>query len=135
VLADECNGFYCAGGQPESIYYEENTLVLNVLFKNEGSARHFRITLEKKALNFGFVSSVSVSESYEEVVLPTRAKEIRATHYVHGESHSPQHSLAMSDYASEVDDEDDEVTACDASDAYHILQMSENPYHLFLSCK
>jgi hypothetical protein len=132
VLADECNGFYCAGGEPESIYYEENTLVLNVLFKSEDDARRFRSTLERRALNFCIISSVTVSESYEEVVLPTRAREIHATHYVHGESDSPQHSLAMSDYKSQVDEDDDEVTVCDASDAYHTLQMIENPNHPFL---
>lgn len=78
MLADDCNGFYCAGGEPESIYYEENTLVLNVLFKSEDDARRFRSALERRALNFCIISSVTVSESYEEVVLPTRAREIHA---------------------------------------------------------
>eukprot|EP01039_Chlorochromonas_danica_P001723 gene1723-1882_t len=112
VLADDCNGFYCAGGEPESIYYEENTLVLNVLFKSEDDARRFRSALERRALNFCIISSVTVSESYEEVVLPT----------------------PVSDYKSQADEDedDDEVTVCDASDAYHTLQMIENPNHPFL---
>lgn len=132
MLADECNGFYCSGGEPESIYYEESTLVLNVLFKSKDDARRFRSTLERRALNFCIISSVTVADKYEEVVLPAEANEIHATHYVHGESDSPQHSLAVSDYKSQVDEGDDEVTVCDASDAYHTLQMIENPNHPFL---
>ena len=100
VLADESFGFYCAGGEPESIYYEEKTLVLNVLFKSEVDARRFRSLLQRRALQFCIISSVTVSESYEEVVLPTRAREIYATNYVHGESNSPEHSLVLSDYKS-----------------------------------
>eukprot|EP00981_Chlorochromonas_danica_P003125 scaffold622_cov174-Ochromonas_danica.AAC.1 len=116
VLADDCNGFYCAGGEPESIYYEENTLVLNVLFKSEDDARRFRSALERRALNFCIISSVTVSESYEEVVLPTRAREIHATHYVHGESDSPQHSLAVSDYKSQADEDED----------HHLCHLASN---------
>jgi hypothetical protein len=132
VLADECNGFYCAGGEPESIYYDGNTLVLNVLFESTQNARRFRSALERKALWFRIISSVTVSENYEEVVLPARASEIRAIHYVHGESDSPQHSLAVSDYKSQADEDDDEVTVCDANDAYHSLQMIEDPNHPLL---
>jgi len=132
VLADDCYGFYCAGGEPESIYYEEKTLVLNVLFKSEVDARRFRSLLQRRALQFCIISSVTVSESYEEVVLPTRAREIYAANYVHGESNSPEHSLVLSDYKSQADEDNDEVTVCDASDAYHTLQMIENPNHPFL---
>lgn len=96
------------------------------------NARLFRFSLERKALAFYIMSSLTVSESYDEVVLPTRAREIRTTHYVHGESDSPQHSLAVSDYKSQADEDDDVVTVCDASDAYHTLQMIENPNHPFL---
>jgi hypothetical protein len=78
------------------------------------------------------MSSVTVSDKYEEVVLQKEAIEIRATHYVHGDSDSPQHSLAVSDYRSQVDEDEDAVTVCDASDAYHTLQMIENPNHPFL---
>jgi len=79
VLADESFGFYCAGGEPESIYYEDSTLILNILFKSEDNARLFRSSLERKALAFYIMSSLTVFESYDEVVLPTRAREIRTT--------------------------------------------------------
>jgi hypothetical protein len=61
---------------------------------------------------------VFVSETYEEVVFQARAKEIHATHYVHGDSDSPQYFLAVSDYKSHADEDEDEITVCDASDAY-----------------
>lgn len=132
MLADNCNGSYCPGGELEDIYYEENTLVLAILFESTQDARRFRSTLERRALYFCITRSVSVSEAYEEVVLPARAKEIHAIHYSHGDSDSPQHSLGASDYKSQVDEDDDEVTVCDANDAYHTLQMIENPNRPFL---
>jgi hypothetical protein len=132
ALADTCNGYYCAGGESESIYYDEDTLVLNVLFLSKIDARRFRSSLQRKAMNFSILSSLTVADKYEEVVLQAEAEEIDASHYVHGESDSPQHSLVASDYLSQIAEDDDEITVCDASDAYHTLQMIENPNHPFL---
>ena len=61
-----------------------------------------------------------------------KAREIRATHYVHGDSDSPNHSLAQSDYKSQADDESEMMSIADASDAYHTLQMIEDPNHPIL---
>lgn len=108
VLADNCNGFYCEGGESESIYYDGNTLVLAILFKSKDDARRFRSALERRAMSFTIISSVTVSDKYEEVILQAEANEVRATHYVHGESDSPQHSLAVSDYESPADEDEDE---------------------------
>jgi hypothetical protein len=131
VLADDCNGFYF-GDESTTIYYENDDLSLAVLFKTKDEARKFRSTLEKRAFSFCIISSVLVNEVYEEVVLLSEAKEIRATHYVHGDSESPNHSLALSDYKSQADDESDAMSIADASDAYHTLQMIEDPNHPIL---
>lgn len=131
ALADECNGFYCSGGEPESIYYNDNTLVLAILFESTQDARHFRRELQRRAQIFHIVSLVTVGESYDEVILEAEAKEIRALHYHHGESGSPEHSLSVSDYKSQ-DAEESVISVVDADDAYRTLQMIEDPNHPFL---
>jgi hypothetical protein len=131
VFADDCNGFYFCD-EKATIYYENNDLCLAVLFKSQDEARKFRITLEKRAVSFCIISSVTVSETYEKVVLQAKAREIRATHYVHGDSDSPNHSLAQSDYKSQADDASDVMSIADASDAYHTLQMIEDSNHPIL---
>ena len=89
-------------------------------------------TLEKRAFSFCIISSVSVSETYEEVVLTAKAREIRATHYVHGDSDSPNYLLAQSDYMSQADDESEMMSIAVATDAYHTLEMIEDPNHPIL---
>ena len=130
ALADECNGFYCSGGEPESIYYNDDTLVLAILFPSTQDARNFRRELQRRAFIFHIVSSVTVSESHEEVILEAEAKEIHAVHYLHGDSGSPQHSLSISDYRSQ-DAEESVISVVDADDAYRTLQMIEDPQHPF----
>jgi hypothetical protein len=78
--------------------------------------------------------SLEVNQEFADRILRTwaEAKEIRATHYVHGDSESPNHSLALSDYKSQADDESDAMSIADASDAYHTLQMIEDPNHPIL---
>jgi hypothetical protein len=88
--------------------------------------------LEKRAFSFCIISSVSVSETFEEVVLTAKAREIRATHYVHGDSDSPNYLLAQSDYMSQADDEFEMMSIADATDAYHTLEMIEDPNHPIL---
>ncbi len=68
VLADDCNGFYF-GDEKTTIYCENGDLLLSILFERQVEARKFRSTLEKRAFSFCIISSVSVSETYEEVVL------------------------------------------------------------------
>ena len=64
------------------------------------------------------------------VFLSSEAAEIRAKHYQHGDSESPPHTLALSDYKSQPNEE--EVSVCNAPDGYQKLQMIEDANHLFL---
>jgi hypothetical protein len=131
VLADDCNGYYF-GDRKTSIYYEGDDLVLNILFKTEEDARKFRATLQKKSFAFSITSCVTVCEAYEKVVLHSKANEIRAVHYVHGDSDSPPHSLTQSDFKSQDDDPSEVVSIADAEDAYRICQMIEDPNNIIL---
>lgn len=125
ALADECNGFYCSGGEPESIYYNDDTLVLAILFESTQDARHFRRDLHRRAHIFHIVSSVIVSESYDEVILEAEAKEIRTEHYHHFDSGSPEYTLSQGA-------EESVISVVDADEAYHTLQMIEDPQHVVL---
>lgn len=106
--------------------------MLNILFETSADARKFRATLQKKSFEFSITSCVTVCEAYEEVVLQSKANEIRAVHYVHGDSDSPPHSLTLSDFKSQDDDASEVVSVADADDAYRVCQMIEDPNHIIL---
>jgi hypothetical protein len=61
---------------------KENTLVRMFFIKSKDDARHFRSTLDRRALIFLTINSLTVADKYEELVLSAEANEIHATHYV-----------------------------------------------------
>ncbi len=129
-LADECKGRYDADAM-RTIYYDGDSLVLSILFESRRDAHDFVSALQRRSLGFSLISSVNILSEEEEVHMIERPNWIRATHYVHGDSDSPMHSLASTDYRSAVDDEEDLVLG-DMDDAYTQLQMIEKPNHPLL---
>ncbi|KAJ1397652.1 hypothetical protein B484DRAFT_438561, partial [Ochromonadaceae sp. CCMP2298] len=130
-LADECKGLYDADAK-KTIYYEGDALVLSLLFEKRRDAHDFVSALERRALGFSLISLVTIDSEEEEVHPIERPSWIRATHYVHGDSDPPLHSLATSDYRSAVGDDEEDLVLGDINDAYQQLQMIEKPNHPLL---
>jgi hypothetical protein len=123
---------YSEEGESTSIFYRGDDLQLAILFKSKENAHSFRFDLQQKCFNFQ-ISRVTVAEKYDVVFLSSEPVEIRAEHYKHGDSESPPHTLALSDYKSQPNEE--EVSVCNAPDGYHKLQMIEDPNNLILHGK
>lgn len=116
----------------KTIYYEGDDLLLSILFENKRDIRDFDYHLSMRALSYSTINQLTVDKEIGVVLFTTTIPEsIRASDYKHSDSASPNHSLATSDYRSDVRD-DYELVLGDMNDAYHQLQMIENPNHPLL---
>eukprot|EP01038_Epipyxis_sp_PR26KG_P005613 gene5613-7753_t len=61
------------------------------------------------------ISTLTVSDGYEEVIFTSEADEIIVTDYQHGDSNSLNHSLTLSDYKSQAGDDSEVVSIVDVN--------------------
>jgi hypothetical protein len=68
-LAEECFGFYDRNRDANtSIFYDHDTLVLNILFESKRDAKNFVQKLEKRSLTFSITSRIAVQSGGEKAV-------------------------------------------------------------------
>jgi hypothetical protein len=61
VLADDCNEFYF-GDEKTTIYYENDDILLSILFERQVEARKFRSTWSTIGLYIGFLINVKATK-------------------------------------------------------------------------
>jgi hypothetical protein len=113
-----------------SIKYEGNDLKLSIMFESSGDARDFITNLyamQQKIL----ISNPFLFDSEKDVTqlqVDSAFSWILPTHYVNDESDSPEHSINIADYLSEVGSEVSTSTLSNPETQYLMIENLNNPY-------
>jgi serine/threonine protein kinase len=127
------HGFYYVD-RTQSIYYDDDDLVIKLLFESLERCRQFYGELFSIYYRFSMVMPLEVVDSIQLTTLIYQPKPLLPNDYDTTEFDSPMHSMNASDYAlkSIGGSHEENLSVCTVSDPHSRLQMIENPDHPFL---
>jgi hypothetical protein len=133
IIAERCRGYYDVSKE-NSIKYEGNDLKLSIMFESNDNARDFIANL------YAMQKSILISNPFlfdrerdvAQVETDMPFNWILSIDYISDDSDSPEYSINVADYKSEVGSEISIGTMSDPETQYLMIENPNNPYLLKL---
>jgi hypothetical protein len=129
IIASRYHGYYDVNKE-NSIKYEENDLKLSIMFKTEDNAQNFIMNLYimQKAILISNPFQFDRMKDVTRIETDTEFSWILPTDYISDDSDSPEHSINVADYKSDVGSEVSTSTLSNPESQYLMIEDQNNPY-------